>query len=116
DVPLSVWTACRGVIARVRGQLRVAAVALREAMVPVDVHRMNLLAVTGLAELAVVHALAGDVDMAERLLARAEPPSKLFQPWMEINRAWAIAAGGVMPDAVAQALRAAELARDLNQP
>lgn len=114
------WAGFRGAIAKARGELGVAAAALREAILLLagfDTFRVTAL---GLAELAGIRALTGDDRLSQRFMARAEEPSRrpsrLFVPWIELNRGWALAAGGDISAAAAHARRAAELARSYGQP
>lgn len=114
------WAGFRGAIAKARGDLTVAATALREALLLLagfDTFRVTALA---LAELAGIRALTGDDRVAARLLARAEHPdrrpSRLFVPWLELNRGWTLAASGDISAAAARARRAAGLAHSFDQP
>jgi DNA-binding CsgD family transcriptional regulator len=114
------WAGFRGAIAKARGDLSVAATALRESLLLLagfDTFRVTAL---GLAELAGIRALAGDDRLANRLLIRAEQPdrrpSRLFVPWIELNRGWTLAARGDISAAAAHARHAATLARTYCQP
>jgi DNA-binding CsgD family transcriptional regulator len=73
-----------------------------------------------LAELAGAAALAGNEPAAERYLARSDAlrtgANRLFEPWIELNRAWVAAGGGTLSRAAELALAAADLARETEQP
>jgi DNA-binding CsgD family transcriptional regulator/MoxR-like ATPase len=110
------WAALRGAVARDRGRIADAQVALREALALLDGEDTHGLVRVCAAELAGVHALAGDVAGAREWLVRADGnPHRLFDPWIERNRAWVEAAGSPSRGADT-ALGAAELARATGQP
>jgi DNA-binding CsgD family transcriptional regulator len=98
----------RGRVTTARRWLREAATSAHPAPFPFT------LALLG--ELAVATALAGDVPMAETLLAEAElplaEPNRLFAPWAALAGPWVAAAAGETTRAVKLALAAADLARD----
>lgn len=118
--PLGGWAGFRGAVAKARGQLGIAAASLREVLALMPNYDTFRLAATCLAELAGARALAGDYRLAERLLDRAEAParhtSRLFRPWIELDRAWVLAARGEIGKAAAHARATASLAREGGQP
>lgn len=118
--PLGVWAGFHGVVAKARGDLATAARLLRESLLLLSHYDTFRLAAPCLSALAGAHAQTGDANRAARMLARAaEPsrrPSRLFLPWMALDRAWTQAASGDTTTAAATARAAADLARDLNQP
>lgn len=118
--PLGGWAGFRGTVAKARGQLGVAVASLREVLVLLPDYDIFRLSGACLAELAGARALAGDHRQAARLLARADSPdrhtSRLFQPWIELDRAWVLAASGEISNAAAHARDTAGLARRSGQP
>jgi DNA-binding CsgD family transcriptional regulator len=114
------WAGFRGAVAKARGQLGIAVASLREVFVLLPNYDTFRLSAACLAELAGARALAGDHRQAERLLARADSPgrhtSRLFQPWIELDRAWMLAASGEISHAAAHARDTAGLARRSGQP
>ncbi|MCE7011601.1 LuxR C-terminal-related transcriptional regulator [Kibdelosporangium philippinense] len=106
-----------GAVAKARGELDVAAASFREVLALMPNYDTFRLAATCLAELAGARALAGDHRQARRLLDRADAhTSRLFQPWIELNRAWAYAASGEISRAAAHARDTAEAARGNGLP
>lgn len=118
--PLGVWAGFHGVVAKARGDLTTAAQLLRESLLLLNNYDTFRLAAPCLSALAGARAQTGDANRAARMLARAaEParrPSRLFLPWMALDRAWTQAASGDTTSAAATARAAANQARDLNQP
>lgn len=118
--PLGAWAGFVGVVAKARGDIAFATARLRESLSLLADYDTFQLGAPCLAELAGALALSGAHRSAVRLLARATSPerriSRLFLPWMELDRAWTIAAGGDTSAAAAQALSAAAMARDQRQP
>jgi DNA-binding CsgD family transcriptional regulator len=118
--PLGGWAGFRGAVAKARGQLGVAVASFREVLVLLPNYDTFRLSAACLAELAGARALAGDHRQAERLLARADSPtrhtSRLFQPWIELDRAWVLAASGEVSKAAVHARDTASLARRSGQP
>ncbi|GIJ58498.1 LuxR C-terminal-related transcriptional regulator [Virgisporangium aurantiacum] len=114
------WAAFRGVVAKAAGRIVDAGDALREAVVLLEDGDTYQVTRVILAELAGAYALAGDATAAANCLARADamraPVNRLFHAWMELDRAWATAAGGARSAAATLALRAADLARRTDQP
>ncbi|MFI6323623.1 LuxR C-terminal-related transcriptional regulator [Nonomuraea sp. NPDC050556] len=117
---VGMWAAIRGALARAQGRVKVAQQSLREAVVLLDGHDPLRLRRVYLSELAATHAMAGDTVQAEAWLNRMDacpaPPGVLFDPWIERNRAWVIAATLDLPGAAARALGAAKTARALGAP
>ncbi len=113
------WAGLRGVVAKAQGHLAEAGTALREAVAlapEVDPHHVLR---PCLAQLAGVAALPGDAAAATKLLARADglarPDNRLYDAWVELDRAWVRAAEGLLSEAVDTAACAAELARATEQ-
>src|SRR6266498_2709193 len=93
-----IWAVYRGIVARFQGNLDLAAAALREAAVLLaDSDAYHLLRHC-FAELAAVAALCGDAADATGWLDRADDrrreAGRLYEPWAELNRAWAQSATG----------------------
>jgi DNA-binding CsgD family transcriptional regulator len=115
-----VWAALRGMVFKAQGHAVEAQAALREALVLLgeyDTYRLSRLC---LAELAGACALTGDLDAAREYLTRADRAdcgaNRLFDAWVELNRAWLRAAEGELSTSVDIALRAATLAQESDQP
>ncbi|MFD8500659.1 LuxR C-terminal-related transcriptional regulator [Amycolatopsis sp. NPDC059657] len=117
---IGAWAGFLGATAKAQGDVRVAAASLRESLSLLKEYDTFRLAAPCLASLAGALALAGDGRLASRLLDRARSPerqtSRLFQPWMELDKAWTLAALGNRLAAAAAARAAADLARDFGQP
>ncbi|WP_170321445.1 AAA family ATPase [Acrocarpospora pleiomorpha] len=116
----AVWASFRGIVAKARGDLGTAQAALREAVALLEEEDAYGLTRVCLAELAGALALTGDAIGAEDLLARADEHvgdhNRMFDAWIQLNRAWAEAAGGMLSAAADTAAHAAKLARDTEQP
>lgn len=119
-IPAGGWVTFRGVVEKAQGRVATARTSLHEAVAllqDADPYRIRRAC---LAKLAAAAALAGDVEPAEAWLARADEekdePNRLFAPWVEEDRAWVTAARGRLSEAVEQSMRAADLARDSDQP
>jgi DNA-binding CsgD family transcriptional regulator len=114
------WAAFRGVVAKARGRVADARAALREAIVLMEDGDTYQISRVHLGELAGAHALAGDPAGARDCMARVDAAqasaNRLFDAWVELNRAWVEAAGGGLSAAAEMALRAADLARGTEQP
>ncbi|SDZ45644.1 AAA domain-containing protein [Amycolatopsis xylanica] len=114
------WAGFLGATAKAQGDVRVAASSLRESLSLLKEYDAFRLAAPCLASLAGALALSGDGRLAARLLDRAHSPerqaSRLFQPWMELDKAWTLAALGNRSAAASTARAAADLARDFGQP
>lgn len=110
----------RGVIAKARGHLEVAATSIRESLLLLAESAPFRLAAISVAELAGGLAMKGDHRRAERLLTGLDQPgqwtSRLFAPWLTLDRAWTLAASGDASAAAASARRAASQAQGLDQP
>lgn len=117
---LGVWAGFHGVVAKARGDLAGAARLLCESLSLLARYDTFRLSAPCLAALAGTRALAGDGARATRLLSKADGPqrrpSRLFLPWMELDRAWTQAAGGDRTAAASTARAAATVARELAQP
>ena len=114
------WAGFRGMVAKARGQVVTAQADLREAVAALNGRDAFQLTRHLLAELAGAAALAGDTVAAARWMARADElrdggGKVLWDPWIELNRTWVIAAGGDVARAARQAQRAADLAGALEQ-
>ncbi|TDD83477.1 LuxR C-terminal-related transcriptional regulator [Actinomadura rubrisoli] len=110
------WAGFRGGLAKVQGRVITAQAALREAVAAragEDSFRMTR---SLLADLAGAAALAGDATAAGRWMARADAlrdeTNRVMNPWIELNRAWVLAASGDVTGAAAQARHAAALANE----
>lgn len=117
---VGVWAALRGIVFKAQGRAVEAQAVLREALVLLgepDTYRLGRLC---LAELAGACALTGDLDSARDFLARADALeggfNRLFDAWVELNRAWVRAAEGELSTSVDIALHAAKLAQESDQP
>lgn len=114
------WAGLRGIVAKAQGRVGDAQAALREAIALLDDRDEYQYVRPCLAELAGAAALAGDVPAARGWLSRADDHkrgvNRLYDPWVELDRAWVEAASGSISTAVSLAQRAAELARAGEQP
>lgn len=116
----AIWAGLRGVVARAQGHLATARAALSEAVaLAADCDPAHVLRPC-LAQLAATHALTGDTHTARRLITRADglarPDNRLYDAWVELDRAWVYAAEGALSEATGTAARAAKLARESEQP
>ncbi|MFD9905013.1 LuxR C-terminal-related transcriptional regulator [Streptomyces sp. NPDC059063] len=118
------WAGCRGTIAKTQGQVATAQVVLREAVAALHGRGADQLARWLFADLGGAAALAGDAAGAGRWMRRADAlrtdgrqgeVRRLLDPWIELDRAWVIAAGGNLERAARQARWAADLAGDTKQ-
>lgn len=108
-----------GMTARAAGYAPAAVAALTEAGALLADWPTFRLSRVYLAELAAAHALAGDQAAAGQRLSEVDAypdPPPLFEAWVTRARAWVAAAGGDLPTACEQSLRAATLAGDTEQP
>ncbi|MBF8186831.1 hypothetical protein ITP53_13975 [Nonomuraea sp. K274] len=113
------WTACRGAVAKAQGRVETAARAFHEAIALLDGHDLGHMGLLCHAELAGAAALAGDTALAAAWSHRADRyphAGPLLRPWIELDRAWSMAAGGNVSGAAAHARQAAEHARHAGQP
>ncbi|WP_030670518.1 ATP-binding protein [Streptomyces sp. NRRL B-1347] len=118
------WAGCRGSIAKSQGQVATAQTMLREAVAALHGRGAEQLARWLLADLGGAAALAGDAAGAGRWMRRADALGtdgpqgevrRLLDPWIELDRAWVIAAEGNLERAARQARWAADLADDTKQ-
>jgi DNA-binding CsgD family transcriptional regulator len=113
------WAGFRGGIARAQGKVAKAQASLREAVAALDGRDAFRLTRHLLADLAGVAALAGDSAAATQWMERADAlrdgTNRMFDPWIEVNRAWVMAADGQVAKAARQAQQAAALANALEQ-
>ena len=117
---IAVWAVCLGKAAWAQGQFAAADSALREAVTLLSERDDNLqFSRYVLAELAGVAAQAGDataaLDWMSRSDSRPAPANQMYEPWVELRRAWVIAASGELARAGRQARHAAGLARAAGQ-
>lgn len=113
------WAVLRGGIAKARGKVVTAQTALREAVAAIGGGEGFRLAGYLLADLAGAAALAGNATASARWMERAQAlrndAGRMVEPWLELNRAWLIAADGDTPRAARHIRRAAALAGELEQ-
>ncbi|MFC4531521.1 helix-turn-helix transcriptional regulator [Sphaerisporangium dianthi] len=116
----AVWAGFRGIVAKSRGDLHAAQAALRVAVMLLEEDDTYGLVRVCLGELAGAVALTGDAAGAREWLARADEhdgaANRIFEPRILLSRAWVEAAGGMRTAAAGLAERAADLARDTEQP
>jgi DNA-binding CsgD family transcriptional regulator len=114
------WAGLRGIVAKSQGRVVDAQAALREAVALLEGIDEYQFARPCLAELAGAAATAGDVPGAQAWLSRAERhergANRIYDTWLELDRAWIEAATGSLSAAADQARRAARLARAGEQP
>ncbi|TMQ93565.1 hypothetical protein ETD83_25145, partial [Actinomadura soli] len=110
------WAGFRGGLAKVQGRVVTAQSALREAVAAREGEDSFRMTRSLLADLAGAAALAGDATAAGRWMARADAlrdeTNRVMNPWIEVNRAWVLAATGDLTRAAAQARHAAALANE----
>ncbi|MBB5081778.1 DNA-binding CsgD family transcriptional regulator [Nonomuraea endophytica] len=115
-----VWAAFMGLAARAAGRVTAARSALHEAVVLMEGEDVYRLRRPWMAELATTTALLGAPEPARRRLALAEGcergGGRLFEPWLELSRAWNHAASGALSKAARCAVNAGSLAEDRGQP
>jgi len=113
------WAGFRGLVARAQGRMATAQAALREAVALLDELDPYRFVRVFQGELAAVSALVGDAAGAASWLAAAEArageANKVFDPWLELDRAWVAAAQGELSRAAGLARGAAEAARASEQ-
>jgi DNA-binding CsgD family transcriptional regulator len=114
-----IWAGLRGMIAKAQGRLRSAAQNLREALALLKSDEPSgpfCVRIAALAELASVAAMTGDAPGAASWLVQADafagPRLGVFDPWIEVGRAWSLACAGELTRAIVRARRAADLARE----
>jgi DNA-binding CsgD family transcriptional regulator len=114
------WAALRGIVRKAQGYAAGAQAALREALVLLGEYDTYRLRRVCLAELAGAYALGGDLANARDCLARADRlddgTNRLFDAWVELDRAWVQVAEGELSTSVDTAVRAAKLAQESDQP
>jgi hypothetical protein len=114
------WTAYQGLVARARGRVASARRLLREAIVLLEDEDTYQLVPPCMGALAGAAGLAGDAAEAAAWLARADDrrreANRLFDPWIELDRAWALVPTGALSRAIDHAHYAARLAREHQQP
>jgi DNA-binding CsgD family transcriptional regulator len=114
------WAGLRGIVAKAQGRIVDAQAALREAVALLEDIDEYQSVRPCLAELAGAAAMAGDLPAARAWLSRADSHkrgvNRLYEPWVELDRAWVEAAAGSLGTAAAQAQLAARLARTGEQP
>ena len=117
---VGLWAGFQGTVAKARGRPVEAQAALREAVALMEDNDTYHIGRVHLAELAGACALGGDRREAERYQARSDAlrngSNRLFEPWVELDRAWTVAAGGALSHARELAIGAADLARVTEQP
>ncbi|MFI6498066.1 LuxR C-terminal-related transcriptional regulator [Nonomuraea typhae] len=115
-----IWAALRGLAAKAEGRVAAARAALHEAVVLMEGEDIYRLRQPWMAELAAATALAGAAEPAQRWLTLAEGcergGNRLFEPWLELSRAWTHAASGALSHAARCAVNAASLAEERGQP
>ncbi|WP_449597061.1 AAA family ATPase [Nonomuraea endophytica] len=115
-----VWAAFMGLAARAMGRVTAARSALHEAVVLMEGEDIYRLRQPWMAELATTTALLGTAEPARRWLALAERcergGTRLFEPWLELSRAWNHAASGALSKAARCAVNAGSLAEERGQP
>ena len=119
DNMIAIWTVQRARAAAARGGLRAARDALREAVTLLadrDYYRFSGYV---LAELAGVAAQTGDAAAARDWMSRSDErrtdANRMFEPSVQLRRAWTVAAGGELASAARHARYAADLARAAGQ-
>jgi DNA-binding CsgD family transcriptional regulator len=93
---------------------------LREAVALLEEYDEYQIVRVCMAELAGAYALSGNAFAASEWMARSDArqrgANRLFDAWVELDRAWVHAAAGGRPAAVDATRRAAGLARRTQQP
>jgi DNA-binding CsgD family transcriptional regulator len=116
----ALWAGLRGIVAKAQGRVGDAQAALREAVALLEGGDEYQCVRACLAELAGAAALAGDLPAARGWLSRADGHkrgvNRLYDPWVELDRAWVEAAAGSVSAAVTLAHQAGRLAREGDQP
>lgn len=117
---IAIWAVYRGKVALAQGRVAAAEADFREAVTLLADRDDGQLSRYVLAELAGVLAQSGNAAAAQDCMRRSDlrwtGASPMFEPWVELKRAWVISAGGELARAARQALRAAALARAAGQP
>jgi ATP/maltotriose-dependent transcriptional regulator MalT len=113
------WAGFRGGIAKAQSRVVTAQAALREAVAVLEGRDAFQFVRFLLADLATAAALSGNVAAAAQWMERSDALSdggnRMLDPWIELNRAWTIAADGDLARAARHARHAADLARAVEQ-
>jgi DNA-binding CsgD family transcriptional regulator len=113
------WAGFRGLVAKAQGQVATAEASFREAVALLDEQDPYRFMHCCLAELASMAAIRGDQPAAAAWLDRANTrqgnANRLFDPWVELDRAWVAAGAGELTRAGRLARHAAEMARASGQ-
>jgi DNA-binding CsgD family transcriptional regulator len=113
------WAGFRGLVAKAQGQVATAEASFREAVALLDEQDPYRFMHCCLAELASMAAIRGDQPAAVAWLDRADARqgnvNRLFDAWVELDRAWVVAGAGELTRANRLARRAAEMARASGQ-
>jgi len=113
------WAGFRGLVAKAQGQVATAEASFREAVALLDEQDPYRFMHCCLAELASVAAIRDDQPAAvawlERANARQGNANRLFDAWVELDRAWVAAGAGELTRADRLARHAAEMARASGQ-
>jgi len=113
------WAGFRGLVAKAQGQVATAEASFREAVALLDEQDPYRFMRCCLAELASIAAVRGDQAAAAAWLDRADAregnANRLFDAWVELDRAWAAAGAGELTRADRLARQAAEMARGSGQ-
>jgi DNA-binding CsgD family transcriptional regulator/tetratricopeptide (TPR) repeat protein len=113
------WAGFRGLVAKAQGQVATAEASFREAVALLAEQDPYRFMHCCLAELASVAAIRGDQPAAaawlDRANARQGNANRLFDAWVELDRAWVAAGTGELTRADRLARHAAEMARASGQ-
>ncbi|HZD72077.1 MAG TPA: AAA family ATPase [Actinomycetes bacterium] len=113
------WAGFRGLVAKAQGQVATAEASFREAVALLDEQDPYRFMRCCLAELASMAAIRGDQPAAAAWLDRADTrqgsANRLFDAWVELDRAWVAAGAGELTRAGRLAGHAAEMARSSGQ-
>jgi len=113
------WAGFRGLVAKAQGQVATAEASFREAVALLDEQDPYRFMRCCLAELASMAAVRGDQPAAaawlDRAAARQGNVNRLFDPWVELDRAWVAACAGELTRADRLARHAADMARASGQ-
>ncbi|HEY7483456.1 MAG TPA: LuxR C-terminal-related transcriptional regulator [Streptosporangiaceae bacterium] len=113
------WAGFRGGLTKAQGRVVTAQAAFREAVAALAGRDAFQLTRHLLADLAGAAALSGDTTIAARWMERADElrdgSNQMCDPFIELNRAWVMAANGDGTEAAKQAQHAAALANAVEQ-
>ena len=113
------WAGFRGLVAKAQGQVATAEASFQEAVALLDEQDPYRFMHCCLAELASMAAIRGDQAAAGAWLDRADArrgnANRLFDAWVELDRAWVAAAAGELTRAHGLARRAAAMAQASGQ-